>query len=82
MFIGFELTVLIIFANIFVISFSCSLTFLSVIITGFLYVLEGTTIISTPTRIKARNYATKLKFEEGTYYPEFHFVRVKITVNK
>jgi hypothetical protein len=52
------------------------------IVTSAKLISDGTNIISTPTRIKARNYATKLKFEEGTYYPEFHFVRVKITVNK
>lgn len=43
---------------------------------------EGTTITSTPTKIKVRNYLMKLKFEEGTYYPEFHHVRVKVTVAK
>jgi hypothetical protein len=43
---------------------------------------EGTTVISTPTRIKVRNYLVTLKFEEGTYYPEFHHVKVKVTVKK
>lgn len=42
----------------------------------------GTTIISTPTRMKMRNYLMTLKFEEGMYYPEFHQVRVKITTSK
>ena len=42
----------------------------------------GTTIISTPTRIKMRNYLMKLTFEEGMYYPEFHHVRVKVTTSK
>jgi len=42
----------------------------------------GSTVISTPTKIKVRNYLMKLKFEEGTYYPEFHQVRVKVTVAK
>ena len=43
---------------------------------------DGTTIISTPTRIKMRNYLMTLKFEEGMYYPEFHHVRVKIATSK
>lgn len=42
----------------------------------------GTTIVSTPTRMKMRNYLMTLKFEEGMYYPEFHHVRVKITTSK
>lgn len=42
----------------------------------------GSTVVSTPTKIKVRNYLMKLKFEEGTYYPEFHHVRVKVTVAK
>lgn len=41
---------------------------------------EGTTITSTPVRIKVRNTAMKLKFEESIYYPEFHHVNVKFTV--
>ncbi|MEN9400595.1 MAG: hypothetical protein RL632_1698 [Bacteroidota bacterium] len=43
---------------------------------------EGTTIQSTPVRIKVRNAAMKLKFEESIYYPEFHIVTVKFTVKK
>lgn len=43
---------------------------------------EGTTVISTPTKILARNYAMSLLFEEGTHFPEFHHVRVKVTVAK
>ena len=42
----------------------------------------GTTIVSTPTRMKIRNYLMTLKFEEGMYYPEFHHVRVKMTTSK
>jgi len=42
----------------------------------------GTTIISTPTRMKMRNYLMTLTFEEGMYYPEFHHVRVKVTTSK
>jgi hypothetical protein len=43
---------------------------------------KGTTVISTPTRMKVRNHLMTFKFEEGTHYPEFHHVRVKITVAK
>jgi hypothetical protein len=43
---------------------------------------EGTTITSTPVRIKVRNAAVKLKFEESIYFPEFHYVTVKFTVIK
>jgi hypothetical protein len=42
----------------------------------------GTTIVSTPTRMKMRNYLMTLKFEEGMYRPEFHHVKVKITSSK
>ena len=41
---------------------------------------EGTTVTFTPTRMKARNYLVTLQFEEGTHYPQFHHVRVKVTV--
>jgi hypothetical protein len=43
---------------------------------------EGSTIISTPTRMKVRNHVMTFKFQEGTYYPEFHHVKVKITTVK
>jgi hypothetical protein len=43
---------------------------------------NGTTVISTPTRIKVKNELMKWKFQEGTYYPEFHHVTVKITTKK
>ena len=45
-------------------------------------IAEGTTITSTPIRIKVRNYAMKLKFEEAVYFPEFHYVTVKFMVKK
>ncbi len=51
-------------------------------VTSGKYITEGSTITSTPIRIKVRNYAMKLKFEEGVYYPEFHYVTVKFTVTK
>ena len=43
---------------------------------------NGTTVVSTPTRIKVKNELMKWKFQEGTYYPEFHHVTVKITTKK
>lgn len=43
---------------------------------------KGTTITSTPTKIIVRKFLMGLKFEEGTYYPEFHHVKVKVTVVK
>jgi hypothetical protein len=41
---------------------------------------EGTTVVSTPARIVATNYLKALKFEPGTYFPEFHNVRIKVTL--
>ena len=52
------------------------------VVTSARLLTEGTTVVSTPTRIKVRNYLMTLKFEEGTYYPEFHHVKVKVTVKK
>jgi hypothetical protein len=51
-------------------------------VTSGKYITEGSTITSTPVRIKVRNYAMKLKFEESIYFPEFHYVTVKFTVKK
>lgn len=52
------------------------------VVTSARLLVEGTTVISTPTRMKVRNFVMKLKFEEGTFYPEFHHVRVMVTVAK
>lgn len=41
---------------------------------------KETTVVSTPLRYGAKNYLRSFKFEEGTYFPEFHHVIVKITV--
>lgn len=41
---------------------------------------NGTTVVSTPARIIATNYLKELKFQAGTYYPEFHQVRIKVTL--
>lgn len=41
---------------------------------------EKTTITSTPTRMKAQEYVSELKFEPGTIYPHFQNVVVKVTV--
>jgi hypothetical protein len=43
---------------------------------------EGTTVISTPTKIKVRNHLMQLKFGAGTHYPEFHNAKVKVTTAK
>ena len=51
-------------------------------VTSAKLVNNGTTVVSTPTRIKVKNELMKWKFQEGTYYPEFHHVMVKITTKK
>lgn len=43
---------------------------------------DKTTVVSTPTRYRAKELVHGLKFEPGTYYPHFHHVVVKITVKK
>lgn len=52
------------------------------IVTSAKLINEETTVVSTPTRIKVRNHVMTLKFEEGTYFPQYHHVKVKITVVK
>lgn len=49
-------------------------------VTSAKMLLDGTTVTFTPTRMKARNYLMTLQFEPGTHYPQFHHVRVKVTV--
>lgn len=51
-------------------------------VTSAKYLYEGSTVISTPTRVVVRNYLMKLTFEEGTHFPEFHHVRVKVAITK
>ena len=51
-------------------------------VTSATLVKEGTTVISTPTKIKVRNHLMQFKFEAGTHYPEFHKVKVKVTTAK
>jgi hypothetical protein len=51
-------------------------------VTSATLVGEGSTITFTPTRMKVRNYLMLLQFEEGTHYPQFHHVRVKVTVKE
>ncbi len=43
---------------------------------------EESTLNATPLQIKAQNYAKTLRFEPGTYYPEFHHVRIKVNFVK
>lgn len=42
--------------------------------------VEKTSVTSTPTRMRAQEYVSDLKFEPGTIYPHFQNVVVKITV--
>lgn len=42
--------------------------------------LVESTIKSTPTKVNVRNYLKTVKFEKGTHYPQFHHVRVKVTL--
>lgn len=42
--------------------------------------VDKTTVASTPTRMRAKTLVRELKFEKGTYYPQFHHVVVKVTV--
>lgn len=51
-------------------------------VTSARVVEEGTTIVSTPTRVNVRKALMPLLFEEGTWYPEFHHVVVKVTTVK
>lgn len=41
-----------------------------------------TTVRSTPSIMKARNFVKTLKFEPGTAYPKFHEVKVLIHIKK
>ena len=49
-------------------------------VTSARLLLDGTTVTSTPARIKAYKYLMGLQFQKGTHYPEFHHVRVKVTL--
>lgn len=44
--------------------------------------LLETDIKSTPAMYELRKEITKLKFEKGTYYPQFHHVVVNYTMTK
>lgn len=39
-----------------------------------------TTVVSTPARIAATNFVKTFQFQAGTYYPEFHQVKIKVTL--
>lgn len=41
---------------------------------------EKTTVVSTPTRMRAKEYVTTFKFEKGTHFPHFQNVVVCIKV--
>ena len=51
-------------------------------VTSATLIKEGTTVISTPTKIKVRNHLMLLKFQAGTHYPQVHKVKVKVTTAK
>jgi hypothetical protein len=51
-------------------------------VTGVKVITEETTVVSTPSVMKAQNAAKKLKFTPGTHYAEFEHVRVKYTYKK
>lgn len=40
---------------------------------------EQSTLRSTPSRLKMKKHVMSMKFTQGTYYPEFQTVFVKIT---
>lgn len=51
-------------------------------VTSATLIKEGTTVVSTPTKIKVRNHLMLLKFQAGTHYPQVHKVKVKVTTAK
>lgn len=51
-------------------------------VTSETLVVNMTTISSTPARMEARNLIKTFKFQQGTTYPKFHHVKVKITFVK
>ncbi len=42
--------------------------------------VEKTNVTSTPTRMRAQEFVSDLKFEAGTHYPHFQNVIVKVVV--
>lgn len=44
--------------------------------------LIETNIKSTPAMYELKKEVTKLKFEKGTYYPQFHHAQVRFTLNR
>lgn len=51
-------------------------------VTSATLIKDGTTVVSTPTKIKVRNHLMQLKFQAGTHYPQVHKVKVKVTTAK
>jgi len=49
-------------------------------VTGARYLSEKSILISTPAQMRAKNYVMGIKFEPGTYYPEFHHCVVKLNL--
>jgi len=49
-------------------------------VTSAKLLIDKTTVLSTPTRMRGKLLVSDLKFEPGTYYPKFHHVVVRIKV--
>lgn len=44
---------------------------------------EKTTVVSTPTRMRAKEYVSTFEFEKGTHFPQFQnvIVCIKVKIN-
>lgn len=51
-------------------------------VTSVQLIPEKSAKISTPLYVRARTYVLGLKFEPGTYYPQFHECEIKINLKK
>jgi len=49
-------------------------------VTSAKLISDGTTVVSTPARIKARSHVMGYTFTPGTHFPQFQHVRVKVTL--
>lgn len=50
------------------------------IVTASRLITEKTTVVSTPTRMRAKDYVSTFEFEKGTHYPQFQNVVVCVKV--
>lgn len=44
--------------------------------------LKETNLTRTSAKYQIHNYLSKLKFQKGAHYPQFHHVQIKITLVK